>query len=260
LLSADRNAVAIVGARRCSEYGLKVAEKLAFDLASRGLTVISGMARGIDTAAHRGALKAKGRTVAVIGSGFRHVYPPGNKKLLSLIAEKGAVLTEHTSGTLPLKGNFPRRNRIISGMAQGVIVVEAARKSGAMITVDYALEQGREVFAVPGRIDAFASSGTNKLIQGGAKLVTCVEDVLEELNFDESAKPVPAAAEENREKFLTARQQKVLKAIRGEGSAHIDQIYNRTEIEFRHLSGVLLKLELNGFIEKLPGQRSYHAC
>ena len=256
LLSVDSNAVAIVGARRCSEYGLKVAEKLAFDLAQNGATIISGMARGIDTAAHRGALKAKGRTVAVIGSGFKHVYPPGSEKLMSLITENGAVLTEYPSGTFPAKGNFPRRNRIISGMAKGVVVVEAATKSGAMITVNFALEQGRDVFAVPGRIDTLTSSGANKLIQDGAKLVTNADDIMEELGIEKTEKTAPEA---EKKEALTLRGQEVLEAIRmsKEDYIHIDQIYYHTNIGLRELSKILLDLELKGLIRQHPGAMRY---
>ena len=177
-----RPAVAIVGSRRCTAYGLQMAESLAYDLAVRGVTVVSGMARGIDQAAHRGALNAGGRTIAVMGSGFSHIYPPGSEQLAEEIAENGAVMTEFLSDVRPERFNFPRRNRIISGLSDGVVVVEAARKSGAMITVDYALDQGKDVFAVPGRADLMASSGTNKLIQSGAKLVTRAEDIIDELN------------------------------------------------------------------------------
>ncbi len=257
LCSADTNAVAIVGSRRCSAYGMRVAEKLAFDLATEGVTVISGMARGIDTAAHRGALDAKGRTIAVMGSGFRNVYPPDSGKLASGITENGAVLTEYLSGTLPTKGNFPRRNRIISGMAKGVVVVEAAARSGAMITVNFALEQGRDVFAVPGRIDTLTSGGTNKLIQDGAKLITNADDILEELNIEKKGRAVSAAErrEKNSREILTEEHQEILTAIVEEKSGHIDQIYDRTKIEFRRLSKVLLDLELKGLIKQLPGTK-----
>lgn len=174
--------IAIVGSRKCSSYGLRIAEELAYELASKGIVIVSGMARGIDSAAHKGALKAGGRTIAVMGSGFKHVYPPESKSFIEEVSRRGAVITEYPSCTRPAKGTFPRRNRIISGLSRGVIVAEAAKKSGAMITVDFALEQGKEVFAVPGRPDAFTSGGTNALIQSGAKLITNAGDVLEELN------------------------------------------------------------------------------
>lgn len=184
LLGEDSLSVAVVGSRKCSLYGLKQAERLAYELASRGITVISGLARGIDSAAHRGAIKAGGRTIAVTGSGFRTSYPPGSERFEEEIASHGAVITEFPSYMKPLKGNFPRRNRIISGLSKGVVVVEAAQRSGALITADFALEEGREVFAVPGPIDSVSSRGANSLLKAGAKLVTCVEDILDELRID----------------------------------------------------------------------------
>ena len=184
-LKSDGDAVAIIGSRKCSPYGIQMSEKLAFDLAGRGISIVSGMARGIDSAAHEGALKAGGRTIAVMGSGFRHLYPPENIKLFSRIAETGIVVTEYLSDIRPERFNFPRRNRIISGLSSGVVVVEAEKKSGAMITVNLALDQGREVFAVPGRADTSTSNGTNDLIKNGAKLVASADDILEELNLSE---------------------------------------------------------------------------
>ena len=185
LLEEDPFPVAIVGSRKCSLYGLRQAEKLAYSLSSNGVTIVSGLARGIDSAAHRGALKAGGRTIAVIGSGFKNPYPPGCERFEEEIASNGAVITEFPSYVKPVRGNFPRRNRIISGLSKGVVVVEAARRSGALITADFALEEGREVFAVPGPVDSSSSRGANSLIQAGAKLVTCAEDVLEEIRVDE---------------------------------------------------------------------------
>ncbi|MDD5116795.1 MAG: DNA-processing protein DprA [Candidatus Omnitrophica bacterium] len=180
--AADNPSIGIVGSRRASFYGLNNAERFAAELSARGITVVSGMARGVDTYAHRGALKAKGRTVAVMGSGFSHIYPPENAGLAKRISENGAVISEFPMKTKPLAQNFPRRNRLISGLSLGVLVAEAARNSGALITADFALEQGREVFALPGRIDSNGSTGPNSLLKQGAKLVTCCEDILEELN------------------------------------------------------------------------------
>lgn len=180
--AAGHSCVGIVGSRRASFYGLNNAEKFASELSAQGITIVSGMARGVDTYAHEGALKAKGCTIAVMGSGFSHIYPPENAGLAKRISENGAVISEFSMKTKPLAQNFPRRNRLISGLSLGVLVAEAARNSGALITADFALEQGREVFALPGRIDSSGSTGPNSLLKQGAKLVTCCEDILEELN------------------------------------------------------------------------------
>ncbi|PIP20709.1 MAG: DNA-protecting protein DprA, partial [Candidatus Omnitrophica bacterium CG23_combo_of_CG06-09_8_20_14_all_40_11] len=187
LKDEDRLSVAIVGSRRASFYGLSCAEKFAADLSERNFTIISGLARGIDTSAHRGALKQGGRTIAVIGSGFRHLYPAENKELAEEISRCGAVISEFPINAKPLSQNFPRRNRVISGLSLGVLVVEAARNSGALITADCALEQGRDVFALPGKIDSGNSFGTNGLIKQGAKLVSCADDIIEEFNIPVTA-------------------------------------------------------------------------
>ncbi|MCX7661193.1 MAG: DNA-processing protein DprA [Candidatus Omnitrophica bacterium] len=173
--------IAIVGSRDASFYGLATAKNFSAGLARLGFWIISGMARGIDTYAHKGALEAEGRTLAVLGSGFNHIYPQENKSLMKEISEKGGVISEFPMDTPPYKANFPRRNRIISGLSLGVLVVEAKRKSGALITADLALEQGREVFCIPGKIDSASSFGTNSLIQQGAKLALKIEDILEGL-------------------------------------------------------------------------------
>ncbi|MFH2137970.1 MAG: DNA-processing protein DprA [Candidatus Omnitrophota bacterium] len=172
--------VAIVGCRKASTYGLKQAEKIAGELSQNGVCVVSGMARGIDTAAHKGALAARGKTVAVLGSGLSVVYPPENQGLFEKIAKQGAVISEFSLQSSPVKSNFPRRNRIISGLSKAVVVVEAMRQSGSLITADFALEQGREVYAVPGAANSLNAQGTNKLIKEGAKLVENAQDILEE--------------------------------------------------------------------------------
>ncbi|MEA3490098.1 MAG: DNA-processing protein DprA [Candidatus Omnitrophota bacterium] len=263
LYPRDADAVAVIGARKCSLYGLQMAEKLGYELAERGVTVVSGMARGIDSAAHRGALKAGGRTIAVMGSGFCHIYPAESGKLMRSISEKGAVLTEYPSGTLPLRSNFPRRNRIISGMSRGVVVVEAARKSGAMITVDLALEQGKEVFAVPGRADFLVSGGTNTLIQNGAKLVMGVDDILEELDLQNKArKRLPGDAnagerapeqEDLASRELSPGEKKIFGVLKEERSTHVDRLYDRAGLDRSELSESLLRLEIAGLISALPG-------
>ncbi len=180
-LSREDINLAIVGSRAASTYGKYTTERISRDLALQGVTVVSGMARGIDSSAHRGAITAHGRTVAILGSGLDVIYPPENKKLFADIVENGAVVSEFPLGTPPRSTNFPARNRIISGISYGVVIVEAGEKSGSLITARLALEQGREVFAVPGSIDSAGSRGTNKLIKQGAKLIENTEDILEEI-------------------------------------------------------------------------------
>ncbi len=255
LLPSDADAVAIVGARRCSIYGMRMAEKLGYELAARGITVISGMARGIDSAAHRGALKAGGRTIAVMGSGFRHIYPNEAEGLAEEIRDNGAVVTEFHSDVGPLRENFPRRNRIISGMAKGVVVVEAAVKSGAMITVDFALEQGKEVFAVPGRADSGISGGTNSLIQTGAKLVMGVDDILEELKFDfGSPRGVENVGSLPRQAAALSEEEAVVLAVLEGEETDIDELAEKSCLG-RRVSEALVKLQVKGLVKALPGGR-----
>ena len=178
----NKPSIAIIGCRDASQYGKRVAFKFAYELAKKGIVVISGLARGIDIYSHLGAIKANGKTVAVLGSGFNHIYPSEHKKYCVDIIEKGgAIITEYEKSTKPVPTNFPTRNRIISGLSDGVLVVEAKQKSGTLITVDYALEQGKNVFIIPGNITSNNSYGTNELIKQGAKLVTNIQDILEEM-------------------------------------------------------------------------------
>ena len=183
VLPQDDVAIAIVGSRLASFYGIQQAERFGFELASRGVTVTSGLARGIDSSAHRGALKAGGRTLAILGSGILNIYPKEHRGLAEEISKNGAVISEFPMMAIPEKRNFPKRNRIISGLSLGVVVVEAAQRSGALITSDIAIEEGREVFAVPGKVDSITSRGTNGLIKQGAKLAETVDDILEELDL-----------------------------------------------------------------------------
>ena len=177
----DDYAVAVVGTRNPTHYGISAAEDISRTLAGAGITIVSGMARGIDSVAHMGAIVGKGRTIAVLGSGIDVIYPPENKKLYEDIAANGAVVTEFPFGTKPVSTNFPQRNRIISGLVKGVLVIEASEKSGSLITAQLALDYGRDVFALPGNTTSFKSKGTNKLIKNGAKLVEDARDILEEM-------------------------------------------------------------------------------
>lgn len=256
LLPRDGMAVAIVGSRRSSVYGRMTAEKLGRELAARGLTVVSGMARGIDSAAHKGALSSAGRTVAVLGSGLDVVYPPENKGLMEKISRKGAVISEFPMATPPERGNFPRRNRIISGLSLGVVVVEAAQRSGALITVDCALEQGREVFALPGKVDSLTSGGTNRLIQQGAKLVTASEDIIEELEpiwgnlslkketKSKNKSPLPSLKEE----------EKKIYTLLSDEPQHIDFLIRQSGFPAGRVSSILLMLQMKRLIKEVPGK------
>jgi len=262
LLPQDVHAVALVGSRRASVYGIEACETLAFELAMRGVTVVSGMARGIDSAAHRGALKAKGRTIAVMGSGHGYIYPPENKDLYARIAESGAVVTEYADDTPPLREYFPQRNRIISGLSLGVVIVEAARKSGALITANFALEQGREVFAVPGKISSTTSAGTHDLIKDGARLVQGAEDILDELRLVELERPAGIDARDAQQqatgaslyRALSEIEKKVYEALSDE-PRYVDDIAKETCVDAKRLSHILLNLELKKVIRQLPGKQ-----
>ncbi|MCX6356921.1 MAG: DNA-processing protein DprA [Candidatus Aureabacteria bacterium] len=257
LTPGDRHAVAVVGARRCSHYGAMAAERLAEQIASLGLTVVSGMARGIDTAAHRGALKAKGRTIAVLGSGLNRLYPAENRHLAEEIASSGAVISEFPMETGPNKTNFPLRNRLISGLSLGVVVVEAARKSGSLITAAQAMDQGRAVFAVPGRIDSPLSRGTHDLIRDGAKLVESVEDICEEFPYLFGARGGHDAARETDAGRPRPRLTPYEEAVLGLISAQerpIDEIISTSGLSPASVSSALFSLELKHLVKQLPGK------
>ncbi|KAF0218671.1 MAG: DNA processing [Geobacteraceae bacterium] len=243
-------AIAIVGSRRASAYGLMNTARLAGELADHGVTVVSGMARGVDTAAHRGALKRGGRSIGVLGCGIDVVYPPENRGLFEEMASSGALISEFPMGTIPLAENFPRRNRIISGISRGVLVVEAAEKSGSLITAEYALEQGREVFAVPGNINYQSSRGTNRLIKQGAKLVECVEDILDELP-QRGKKP---GGIDSTPGFSLTAQEVAVYTILADAPLHIDDIIVKCALTVGEVSAILLRLELKGAITQLPGK------
>jgi DNA processing protein len=246
----DDVAVAIVGTRNPTPLGGHTARELAGNLSRQGLTIVSGLARGIDSEGHRGALDAGGRTVAVLGSGIDVPYPPENEPLLEEIAAHGAVVSEFPLGTEPYAKNFPARNRIISGLSQGVIVVEAAQDSGSLITAGFALEQGREVFAVPGNIANESSKGPHKLIKQGAKLIESYLDVLSEL-----AIPYIAASDTNSIPTGPLGDiEKQVMAVMTREPLHIDQILRRSALASAQVSSALVQLELKGLIKRFPGQ------
>lgn len=264
----DAPCVAMVGSRRCSTYGQNVALMLARDLASRGVTIVSGLARGIDAAAHRGALEAGGRTVGVLGTGVDEVYPRDHKKLAEEILTKGgALVSQFPLGTPPIPENFPYRNRIISGLSLGTVLVEAAENSGSLITARLAMEQNREVFAVPGNITSRNSFGTNYLIKGaGAKLVQQWQDVAAELPPEIAARLLPpepakkskAGARHEQQPTLPAdlseTERAVCRLLSADTPAHIDALSEACELPISELTGVLLALEMRELIRQLPGK------
>ena len=253
----DERAVAVVGSRSASEYGLRVTGDLSRGLASLGFTIVSGMARGIDAAAHEAALEAGGRTVAVLGSGIDVIYPPEHEQLYQRICGQGAVVSELSMGAPPISFNFPARNRLISGMALGVVVVEATEKSGSLITAGFALEQGREVFAVPGEAGASRSRGTHQLIRQGAKLVERVEDVLEEIapqlarrSATADASKLPPVLPPN----MSPEAKKIFELVLGR-PRQIDEVIETSGFPPAKVSEILLDLEILGLLKQLPGKR-----
>jgi DNA processing protein len=247
-------AVSIVGARRASLYGLNIAERFATELAELGVPIVSGLARGVDAAAHKGALRAGGDTVAVVGCGLDVVYPPENLGLYNEIRAKGCMISEFPFGYPPVPVNFPRRNRIVSGLSLGVVVVEADIKSGALITAGFALEQGREVFAVPGRIDSNMSGGPHALIKQGAKPVLCIEDILEELPLEvlRPAADDPQAEEAARVRGISPDERRVFDLIK-DGHLTYEALEAGTGLGPTMLMASLLALELRGKIVQKPG-------
>jgi DNA processing protein len=254
LQSRDELGVAIVGSRRTSHYGMETAERLAVQLAQSGVTVISGLARGIDTAAHKGALKGKGRTLAVLGGALDCMFPPENAGLAREISGQGAVISEYPLGRQPDKTTFPVRNRIVSGISRGVTVVEADVASGAMITAHAALDQGRTVFAVPGRIDTFGARGPHKLIKNGAKLVESVEDILEELGC---LIPMPAkgAGTTAGRPVLTEAETALVDLVAVDREIGLDALIRQSGRKAAEISALLLGLEMKRVVKMLPGQR-----
>ncbi len=253
-IDKDELAIAMVGTRRPSPYGVMIAEKLARELGQMGFTVVSGLALGIDTAAHRGALTANARTIAVLGGGFLHIYPQENRNLIEEIARSGAVMSEFSLKTLPDRWTFPRRNRIISGLSRGTIVVEAPQRSGALITAKYALDQGREVFAVPGPITEEASKGTHQLIQQGAKLVTDIDDILVEFaDLKETLASRGSRPQEPRP-ALSPVEDQVFRVLEYE-PLHFNDVVERACLSPTEASYALLQLIMKDFVKELEGKR-----
>ena len=264
ILPQDYFSIAIVGTRLASFYGRAMSEKLSSQLAEKGFTIVSGGARGIDTFSHQAALRAKGRTLAVLGCGLDIAYPPENKKLFEEIAKKGAIISEFPLSMRPDKGNFPMRNRIISGLSLGVVVIEAPHKSGALITVTHANEQGREVFSVPGHADSFVSKGTNQLLREGAKLVENADDIIEELEpilkskIKEFKTNQPEPTQEKQipliKPELTEEEARLFDLL-SLGALDLDDIIVKSQSSVSAVSAVLMMLQLKKLVKQLPGKQ-----
>ena len=246
-------AVALVGSRRATPYGRAVAERLAADLAERGLVVISGLARGADTAAHRGALEG-GKTAAVLGSGLERIYPGENRKLFEAVVATGAAVSEFMLDAEPLGFHFPLRNRIISGLALGVVVIEASERSGSLITARLALDQGREVMAVPGNVTSPQSRGAHGLIKAGARLVESWEDVIEELPLETKTALLSGTRREKENACLDGEESLIMGSLVADGTVHVDDIVDRTGLSVPVLLSALLKLELKSLVVQHPGK------
>jgi DNA processing protein len=254
LSSGDEKAVAVVGSRSASDYGRRVARHICRGLAALGVTVVSGMARGIDGTAHESTLDNGGRTIAVLGCGIDRVYPPEHDQLYKRIRRQGAVLSELPLGTRPAAFHFPARNRLISGLSLGVVVVEATEKSGSLITASLALEQNREVFAVPGEIGSSRSRGTHRLIRQGAKLVESADDIIEEIEPQLRHSPADLPARRELPDQCSQDSRRIFDLLQ-EHTLHIDQVIEMSGLGSAQVARILLELELQGFLRQLPGQR-----
>jgi DNA processing protein len=256
----DSKAVGIVGSRHCTAYGRRVAERLAAGLVQKGYTVVSGLARGIDGAAHEGALKAGGRTVAVLAGGLSKIYPPEHADLARQVESSGALVSEASMALQPMAGMFPARNRIISGLSRAVVIVEAAERSGALITAHHAAEQGRTVFAVPGPVDSAASGGTNALIRQGAILARNIDDILEELEGVATAIAAEKNAEPVEEKPATPPPglddlQRRLWDSFAAGPRYLDEVVQQLGLGVPQIAGALMMMEMKRLVRRLPGNR-----
>ncbi|WDV47683.1 DNA-processing protein DprA [Clostridiaceae bacterium M8S5] len=250
MIKEDEICLAMVGARKATYYGKWVAEKISKGLSRYGITIISGLARGIDTVSHRGALESQGRTFGVLGCGVDIIYPKSNKKLYDQIINNGGIISEYPLGTEPVPGNFPQRNRIISGLARGVIVVEAKKKSGSLITANFALDQGKDVFAVPGNINSLYSEGTNELIKDGAKLISDAKDVIGEMiHFKDVIKDTVV----KNDYLLSEEEKRVVDTLKY-GPLHCDMISYNTNINMTNLISILTILEIKGIIKQMSGK------
>lgn len=254
----NKRKIGVVGSRKCSSYGVKNTRKLCASLgAYQDICIVSGLAMGIDTAAHQGTLDANGSTIAVLGNGLAHLYPPQNKELADNIINKGgALISEFPLDTSPKKENFPKRNRIISGLSECIVVTEAASRSGALITANMALDQGRCVCSMPGKIDSLTSTGTNELIRDGAKIVTSHADILEEMMINVSRKDAEPYAEDKKIDVLglSADEQKIIDALDDE-PMHVDIICDKTSLPVSKLPALLLPLEIKKVIKSFPGNK-----
>ena len=256
-LAGDPLAIAIVGSRRCTPYGMRVAERLGASLARVGITVVSGLARGIDAAAHRGALKAGGRTIAVLANGLSDIYPPEHLDLSREVSEAGAIISEMPMRQGPLAGLFPQRNRIISGLSLGVVVVEATPRSGSLSTARHAMEQNREVFAVPGPVDSLPSQGCHRLIRDGARLVETVDDILEELGplvREVRATPTAPGVRHPAELSLSDLERSILNRL-DDNPLAVDALISQTGMTASQVMATLSVLEMRRLVRRLPGHQ-----
>jgi DNA processing protein len=249
-------AISVVGSRRATDYGKNVCDHLSRQLAANGFTIVSGFARGIDSIAHRGALEAGGRTIAVMGNGLSFIYPAENAKLMEEIAVSGACISEFPMSVPPMATNFPRRNRVISGLSLGTLVVEASEKSGSLITASLAAEQGREVLAVPGEIFSKMSKGAHNLIKQGAALVETVEDIIEALSLDIPRVPEAKAASEIEKPpdVKLGDEEQIIWNVLARTPTHIDDISRLSNLTPSKVSSILVMLELKGIVQQLPGK------
>ncbi len=252
IIEEDALAIAVVGSRKATSYGKWATEYFVRELVNLEVTIVSGLALGIDSIAHKTAIENGGRTIAVLGNGLDIIYPKRNKELYKTVPENGALITEYPFGVEPLAYNFPQRNRIISGISLGVIVIEAKEKSGSLITVEHALEQGKEVFALPGNINSIFSKGTNKLIKEGAKLIMDVEDIIEEIHLLKS-KQQKIREKEIDFSQLSQLEIKVVEAIK-EGPLHSDMIAIKTGLDISTVNSVITILEIKGIIKEIAGR------